>query len=279
MKFASTVTEQTRSSWRRGGRVVGSRVVRSEVRQVSRAVPEPVGLGGRQAETAGFQRAVDRAALQSGGCNSPVRTGTEAADSGERFATELNCPDDSGQLACLRAKSPADILAAQQKVAQSSFVYGTAVLPKDPLALLKERKLTDLPGVVGGTSDESQGGVFSAYDHLGHPLHRRRGPRSRRPDLRAGRGSSEGRLPGRGLLVAFRGRVRHPKRPEDLPGPDTARTARRRHQDLCLRVRGERRAVLHPDLETGQQRPSVRRHPRQRPRLPVELPRHRPALQ
>ncbi|MFJ6693135.1 carboxylesterase/lipase family protein [Streptomyces sp. NPDC091294] len=112
----------------------------------------------------------DRVILQSGGCNAPARTEREAADSGARFAAELNCPADPGQLACLRAKSPADILAAQQKVSQNSSVYGTAVLPKDPMALLKARKLTDLPVVVGGTSDESQQSVFAQYDYRGNPL-------------------------------------------------------------------------------------------------------------
>ncbi|GGS60585.1 carboxylesterase family protein [Streptomyces griseoviridis] len=112
----------------------------------------------------------DRVILQSGGCNAPARTRTEAADSGDRFAAELHCPTGTGQLACLRAKSPADILAAQQKVSQNSSVYGTSVLPADPLALLKTGKLTNLPVVVGGNSDESQQSVFGQYDYRGNPL-------------------------------------------------------------------------------------------------------------
>ncbi|MFJ9084094.1 carboxylesterase/lipase family protein [Streptomyces sp. NPDC102384] len=112
----------------------------------------------------------DRAILQSGGCTSPTRSTQEAAKSGDDFSAALNCPSTKDQLACLRGKTPAEILAAQQKVAQSSSVYGTSVLPEDPLALLKAGKLTKLPVVVGGTSDESQQSVYGQYDYRGNPL-------------------------------------------------------------------------------------------------------------
>ncbi|GIJ63883.1 carboxylesterase/lipase family protein [Virgisporangium aurantiacum] len=110
----------------------------------------------------------DRAILHSGGCS--ARTPDAARQSGEQFATELGCAPGAGQVACLRGKSPADVLAAQTKVRQSGSVAGTRVLPTDPLELLKAGTLTKLPVIVGGTSDESQQSVFATYDYVGRPL-------------------------------------------------------------------------------------------------------------
>jgi para-nitrobenzyl esterase len=112
----------------------------------------------------------DRVILQSGGCNAPGRTRAEAAVSGDRFAAEMGCPTGAAQASCLRAKSPAEVLAAQGKVAQSVSVVGTKVLPVDPLDLVKAGRLTKLPVIVGGTSDESQQSVFGQYDYRGNPL-------------------------------------------------------------------------------------------------------------
>lgn len=111
----------------------------------------------------------DRAILQSGG-GSPLRTLPAARQSGEQFSTELGCPTGAGQVDCLRSKSPTEILAAQAKVRQSGAVAGTRVVPTDPIDLMKTGKLTDLPVLVGGTSDESQQSVFAAYDYLDKPL-------------------------------------------------------------------------------------------------------------
>ena len=111
----------------------------------------------------------DRVVLHSGG-GGPARTLTAARDSGEKFAAELGCAPGPDQGKCLRSKSPADVLAAQTKVRQSGAVAGTSVLPTDPVELMKAGKLTDLPVIVGGTSDESQQSVFAQYDYLGKPL-------------------------------------------------------------------------------------------------------------
>ncbi|MET7959138.1 carboxylesterase/lipase family protein [Micromonospora zamorensis] len=111
----------------------------------------------------------DRAILQSGG-GSPLRTLPAARESGEQFSAAIGCPTGAGQVDCLRSKSPTEILAAQAKVRQSGAVAGTRVVPTDPIELMKTGKLTDLPVLVGGTSDESQQSVFAAYDYLDKPL-------------------------------------------------------------------------------------------------------------
>ncbi|TMR94071.1 carboxylesterase/lipase family protein [Nonomuraea basaltis] len=132
---------------------------------------QSAGAGNTAAQLAapGGRGLFHRAILQSGG-GGAARTPAAARTSGEQFAAELGCVPGAGQASCLRAKSPAQVLAAQIKYRQSGAVAGTAVLPDDPLALLKAGKLTRLPVVVGGTSDESQQSVFGAYDYLGKPL-------------------------------------------------------------------------------------------------------------
>jgi para-nitrobenzyl esterase len=105
------------------------------------------------------------AILQSGGCS--ARAPEAANASGTRFAAALGCTDAATQVACLRSKTPEQILAAPR---QSGSVYGNDVLPSDPLALLKAGTLTKLPVIVGGTSDERQQSVFGAYDYLGNPI-------------------------------------------------------------------------------------------------------------
>ncbi|MFI7061012.1 carboxylesterase/lipase family protein [Kribbella sp. NPDC050124] len=122
-----------------------------------------------QLASPGARGLFDRAILQSGGGN-PARTLTAARDSGERFAAELGCAPGAAQVSCLRSKSPAEVLATQQKVSTSGAVAGTAILPVDPVELMKAGKLTKLPVISGGTSDESQQSVFGAYDYRGNPI-------------------------------------------------------------------------------------------------------------
>ena len=121
-----------------------------------------------QLASPGARGLLDRAILQSGGCS--ARTPEAARQSGAQFAAGLGCTNSATEVACLRGKSSAEILAAQGKYKQSGPVAGNAVLPIDPLVLLKTGHLTNLPVITGGVSDESQQSVFGAYDYLGNPI-------------------------------------------------------------------------------------------------------------
>jgi len=121
-----------------------------------------------QLASPGAKGLIDRAILHSGGCSS--RTLEAARNSGAQFAAELGCSDAATQVACLKGKTPAQVLAAQTKFRQSGTVAGNSVVPIEPLALLKAGKLTNLPVIIGGTSDESQQSVFGSYDYLGNPI-------------------------------------------------------------------------------------------------------------
>jgi para-nitrobenzyl esterase len=111
-----------------------------------------------------FQKVI----MESGGCS--ARTETDAQAQGAAFAVQAGCPDEAAQLACLRARTPAQVLAAQAVVRTSGGVWGNPVLPEDPATLLREHRLTTLPVLIGANSDESQQSVFSAYDYRGKPL-------------------------------------------------------------------------------------------------------------
>ena len=121
-----------------------------------------------QLASPGAEGLIDRAILQSGGCS--ARAPEVAQESGAQFATALECTDSATQVECLRGKTPEEVLAAQTEFRQSGPVAGNEVLPIDPLQLLKDGTLTDVPVIVGGTSDESQQSVFGSYDYLGNPL-------------------------------------------------------------------------------------------------------------
>jgi len=111
-----------------------------------------------------FQKAI----MESGGCS--ARTEADALTQGAAFAAAAGCTAEATQVACLRAKTPAQILAAQTAVRISGGVWGNPVLPEDPVTLLRERRLTNLPVLIGANSDESQQSVFGAYDYQGNPL-------------------------------------------------------------------------------------------------------------
>jgi para-nitrobenzyl esterase len=121
-----------------------------------------------QLASPGAEGLFDRAILQSGGCS--ARTPEVAQESGAQFAEALGCTDSATQLECLRNATPAEVLAAQTEYRQSGPVAGNEVLPVDPLELLKAGELTELPVIVGGTSDESQQSVFGTYDYVGNPI-------------------------------------------------------------------------------------------------------------
>jgi para-nitrobenzyl esterase len=81
-----------------------------------------------QLASPGARGLFDRAILQSGGGN-PARTLTAARTSGERFAAELGCAPGPEQVSCLRSKSPAEVLATQQKVSTSGAVAAPRCCP------------------------------------------------------------------------------------------------------------------------------------------------------
>jgi para-nitrobenzyl esterase len=115
-----------------------------------------------------FQRAV----IQSAACPAPGavlrglrgplgKAKESAEDQGRRFASALGCEGGADVLACLRAKSAAQILATLPGAVgffssgeKYGFVVDGTVLPDAPSGLLVRGKLAGVPAMVGTTADE-----------------------------------------------------------------------------------------------------------------------------
>ena len=125
-----------------------------------------------------------RAVLQSGGCSRAniidvIRPGTGAggdtwkplavAESmGRRTATQLGCPKQATELACLRAL-PVSALTAVTGSYWSPAV-GTELLPSRPSDLVTDDRLPPVPLLVGTTRNE--GALFTSifFDQAGTPV-------------------------------------------------------------------------------------------------------------
>jgi para-nitrobenzyl esterase len=112
-----------------------------------------------------FQRAI----IMSGGCAMTAQSSADAA--GEAFVKTLGCSDPSTVLACIRAKSPAEILQAQQTTPLSIRpAVGGAAFPLDPAVAVAEGEINRVPVMNGQVHDERRLFVFQANDYLGHPV-------------------------------------------------------------------------------------------------------------
>jgi para-nitrobenzyl esterase len=108
-----------------------------------------------------------KAIIMSGGCG--MQTQAAADTTGQAYAAALHCTDPATELACLRAKSPAEILAAQQAVRVSPATGGDA-WPIDPGQAVAAGQFDRVPVMNGQTHDERRLFVFSGNDNLGHPV-------------------------------------------------------------------------------------------------------------
>jgi para-nitrobenzyl esterase len=106
------------------------------------------------------------ALMQSGGC-----VATPLADreqEGVDFVAEQGCDDAPDPIACLRGRSPAELVADIESpfsggLVKSSFgpTIDGHVLPDAPLAMIEEGKHNAVPLVVGSNADETQLSILS----------------------------------------------------------------------------------------------------------------------
>jgi para-nitrobenzyl esterase len=112
-----------------------------------------------------FQRAV----IMSGGCSMTSQSAADAA--GQAFATTLGCPDAATVLACIRSKSTADILHAQQTASLPVRpAVGGNSFPLDPATAVATGQFNRVPVMNGQVHDERRLFVFQGNDYLGHPV-------------------------------------------------------------------------------------------------------------
>ena len=106
-----------------------------------------------------FQRAIS----QSGYASARQPTLTDAEALGTGFAATVGCNDPAQVLACMRAKTPVQVLLAfpngQQEFAQTARIaWGPVVdgldIPDQPRALYEEGAFNRVPTIIGSTRDE-----------------------------------------------------------------------------------------------------------------------------
>ncbi|MGN9909613.1 carboxylesterase/lipase family protein [Phytohabitans sp. LJ34] len=105
-----------------------------------------------------------RAIVQSGACDNPVPTPAAAQAVGARAVAEVGCAAAADVAACLRGRTPGELLATLRGVGTAvnaraadkpwGPVAGTAVLPRQPGDALRDGTAARVPLLVGGTHDE-----------------------------------------------------------------------------------------------------------------------------
>jgi carboxylesterase type B len=110
-----------------------------------------------------------RAIIVSGGCSLTSQADADAA--GQAYLKTIGCPDDATALSCVRAKTPAQLLAAQ--LASPIGVRpsaGGAAFPQDPAAAVAAGRFTRVPVISGQVHDERTLFAFQNNDYAGKPV-------------------------------------------------------------------------------------------------------------
>lgn len=111
-----------------------------------------------------FQRAI----IMSGGCSMTSQSAADAA--GQAFVNTLGCTDPSTVVACIRGKSTAQILQAQQASPGIRPAVGGSAFPQDPAVAVAAGKINRVPVMNGQVHDERRLFVFQGNDYVGHPV-------------------------------------------------------------------------------------------------------------
>ncbi|MFC8519802.1 carboxylesterase/lipase family protein [Streptomyces sp. NPDC057257] len=107
------------------------------------------------------------AVIVSGGCS--LQTAAAGQTQSAAFVKAVGCDTASDVLACLRATSAADLLAAQKKAGVSPSVGGTA-FPVNPATAVQTGNFNRVPVMLGQTNSERGLFTFQNYDYLGTPM-------------------------------------------------------------------------------------------------------------
>jgi len=110
-----------------------------------------------------------RAIIVSGGCS--MTSQADADKAGKAYLQTIGCPDDATAVACLRAKTPAQLLDAQLKspVGVRPSVGGSG-FPEDPATAVQAGRFTRVPVISGQVHDERTLFAFQNNDYVGKPV-------------------------------------------------------------------------------------------------------------
>ncbi|MEV0648425.1 carboxylesterase family protein [Phytomonospora sp. NPDC050363] len=83
---------------------------------------------------------------------------------------ERLCPGREDVLACLRERTPDELVDSGEFFAYSSPAYGTPAIPEDPRVVFAEGRREPVPVLSGTTRDESRYVAAAFYEHAGQPV-------------------------------------------------------------------------------------------------------------
>jgi para-nitrobenzyl esterase len=114
-----------------------------------------------------FQRAI----TESGPCTAQLRTLPTAEAAGVALAARLGCADTATQVACMRAKPVAGVLAAGGgSLGSFGPVVGGAVLPQQIPDAISSGQFNQVPVMEGTNHDEYRLFVAALFDLQGNPV-------------------------------------------------------------------------------------------------------------
>lgn len=95
----------------------------------------------------------------------------QAVKTGDKFVEAIGCNDSKDKLACLRSKTPSEVLDAQTKSKFSlTTVSGVPAQPKATLEAFRAGEFNHVPMIVGNTRDETRLFVYAANDMVDQPV-------------------------------------------------------------------------------------------------------------
>lgn len=106
------------------------------------------------------------AVIESSSC--AVNTRTSAQERNAGFVTALGCSADV--VACLRSKSPAEIINAQQKAGTWGRVIQPGVLPIAPREAFATGAFNRVPVLLGAVQNEGRAAVYEQNDLINQPV-------------------------------------------------------------------------------------------------------------
>ena len=110
-----------------------------------------------------------RAIIVSGGC--AMTSQSDADKAGAAYLQTVGCPNDATALDCLRAKTPAQLLAAQlSSPIGIRPAVGSTAFPLDPAVAVQSGRINRVPVISGQVHDERTLFAFQNNDYVGKPV-------------------------------------------------------------------------------------------------------------
>ncbi|WP_163269482.1 carboxylesterase/lipase family protein [Chelativorans alearense] len=112
-------------------------------------------------------------AVMESGRECPSTSNADQVEAGSKFVESIGCADAENTLACLRSKSPAEVLNAQ---ADSGLgfptTHGGYALPKPPLEAFRSGEFNRVPVIIGNTRNETRVFIYEGNDLQKQPVTR-----------------------------------------------------------------------------------------------------------